>query len=474
MSKVEDSVNIVNEIVFSARKGECTYCHGEILARARNSETPAEISEYLKPIGEVASYHFRQSDTLEPFGPMFQSSDGRSAAPSDLCAEDLNRLREVLPHIESLEVKARICDVLWLRERKPDDAKSAIHYYIDVANDGFDLDHWTFAAECVERALRLASLLRRKEPLLCQSVADILLGWLNDHSESDQKFLTARSISLLLQFGYGDPGELHKQATRIAEIAQQANDHHRAEEYWRLAVEAARSAGDQEGANWAQTQLAESYVSCARGHASSGMVAAHWMQKAVESYKAVPGSKVRREELYQELLEFQNASLAEMGRFEYSVDVTDVVKASVELMEDLSATDALFKLAFRLSNQPSYDKLRAQALELAQKHPLSSLFGAVHLDREGKVVARSEGSFGSDDDGVSDREIFRLVAQEHQFIVIGQLVPAIDVLVTQHAISEQDMLAIVANNPFVESGQERLYAKALWSGLNGADLSASV
>jgi len=364
-----------------------------------------------------------------------------------------------------MEIRARISDVLWLRRRSPDDAKAAVASYIEAAHDAFDLDHWTFAAKAVERALRLASLFRQKDPELCQSVADVLLGWIEEHSQTDQRFLTARAISLVLQFGYGAPADLHKRASAIAEIAQEASDYHRAEEYWRLAVEAARVAGDDEAANWAQAQLAEAYAACARMHGKSGILASHWMQKAVEAYKAVPGSKQTREKLYEELLAFQKESLSEMGKFEHSVDITDILKATVEAMEGLEATDALFKLAFGLAAQPNYEKLRAQAHELAQKFPLSSLFGGVHLDREGKVVAKSEGSFGSEG-GVSSREVFRLAAHEHQFIVIGQLAPAIDVLITEHAVSEQDILSVVVNNPFVESGQERLYAKALWAGLS--------
>lgn len=289
MSDAEEAAVMVNAIVEKARKGECVYCHGEILSKARDDASAEKLKPYLKPVGEVASYQFRQSNPTEPFDALFQSSDRRSAIPSDLGEDDLERLQAILPHIRSIEIRARISDVLWLRQRRPEDAKAAVASYIEAAHDGFDLDHWTFSAEAAERALRLASLFRRKEPDLCQSVANVLLGWIEEHSATGQRFLTARSISLLLQFGYGDPSDLHQRATAIAKIAQEASDYHRAEEYWRLAVEAARAAGDEAAANGAQVQLAESYAACARMHGKSGMLASHWMQKAVEAYKAVPG-----------------------------------------------------------------------------------------------------------------------------------------------------------------------------------------
>jgi hypothetical protein len=194
------------------------------------------------------------------------------------------------------------------------------------------------------------------------------------------------------------------------------------------------------------------------------MLAAHWMQQAVEAYKAVPGSKEHRENLYSELLEYQQASLSEMGQFEHRLDITDIVKATTEQLKGKSTRETIFILAFGLENPPKYSRLVKEATELAKKSPLSSIFSTAHLDREGMVIAKSEGSLGTSS-GPSPREVYHLAALEHQLTVIGRILPAIEIIVNEHYISENDFLSVVINNPFVARGQERLYAKGLYAGL---------
>ena len=157
-----------------------------------------------------------------------------------------------------------------------------------------------------------------------------------------------------------------------------------------MAVLAARKSKNNEAANFAQAALAESYASNAH-MVGSGMSAAHWMQQAVEAYKAVPESKERREELYAELVEFQARSLDEMGQFETPMDLSDCIADTLRKMGGKSFREALFSFSFVIANVPNYEKLKKHVEKLAQEFPLSHLFGAVHLDGEGKVIARSTG-----------------------------------------------------------------------------------
>ena len=464
MNPAKEAAKIIDNIVIDSGRTECAYYHQEIFARSQDATVQDDIRHNLSPVAQVASYHFRRENTHDPFGPMFQSGDGRSAIPADLDNEDLTRLQAICAHLTTPELVARIQDVLWLRNRKPEFAENAIAAYIKCAELFFDLEHWVFCAECMERAMRLASLFRRQKPELCQGVADILLNWIDEYAETDQKFLTARAIRLASQFGYGNATDLYEVASKIANIAEKAGNFHRAEEYWKLAVQCARKAREDDSVNTAQSALAECYVTNARTHKGSAMLAAHWMQQAVEAYKAVPGSKEIRDGLYTELLEYQKASLSEMGQFEYKLDISDIVKATTEMLEGKNAHEAIFILAFGLGAPPNYSRLEKVASELAQKSPLSSIFSTEHLDREGMVVAKSEGSFGNLS-SPSPREVYHQASLEHQLFVTGRILPAIGIILNEHYITEDDFLSIVINNSFVAPGQERLYSKGLFAGL---------
>ena len=470
MATIELVEKIIDEAISEATRAECAYYHGRLLEKSRDESLPEEVRTYLSVAGQVASYHFKHENTKEPFGPVFQSSEGRSAIPADLTDDGLNTVEELCVVVSAPELLARLFDVLWLRRRKPAFAENAIATYLDGAQKGFDLEHWTFCAELAERALRLASIFRRGRPELFDSAADLLLSWINDHFEDDEKFLTARSIRLLLQYGHGDPAQLLERARKVGERASKREDFHCAEEYWRLAVKCARAAEDEDSANAAQTQLAECYVENARRHSKSGMNAAHWMQQAIEAYKAVPGTKELREELYAELLQYQRDSRNEMGKFETSFDISDLLKWTTSCMAGRSTVrEAIFAFAFELAQPLDYVRLRDQAKKLAEKFPLSSIFPAVHLDEEGRVVARSS---GSSSDGVAPHELYRLAGMEHQLTVAGNVLPAIEIVTSEHDLSGNVLLKTLENNPFVAQGQETLYAKGLHAGFDGDFVTA--
>ncbi len=68
-------------------------------------------------------------------------------------------------------------------------------------------------------------------------------------------------------------------------------------------------------------------------------------------------------------------------------------------MQHPTLRDKLFAFA-ALARSPDPAALVQEARDVIRKHPLSSLFGSSHHDREGKVVHRSEGAgFGDGDDG---------------------------------------------------------------------------
>ena len=344
MIPAQEAANIIDAIAADSDPSECVYYQHDILYRSCDESLSIETRNYLEVVGKVASYHFKHENTHEPYGPIFQSRNGRSAIPADLGDEDLTQLQKVCEYLSTMELVARTQDILWLRQKKLDFAEKAITTYLRCAEASFDLDNWVFSAACVERVLRLASIHRRKKSEWCQSVANVLIKWIQQHADSDKKYLTARAIDLVSQFGYGNVSDLYIFSTKIANIAEKDRDFHRAEEYWKLAVDCARRAKDSDATNIAQTALAECYAENARTHKNSGMIASHWMQQAVEAYKSVPDSKEKRKRLYSELLEYQKVSLSEIKPIQHSQDISDIVQTTMRILEGKTVREAIFIL----------------------------------------------------------------------------------------------------------------------------------
>ena len=195
------------------------------------------------------------------------------------------------------------------------------------------------------------------------------------------------------------------------------------------------------------------------------MIAAHWLEKAFTAYKAVPGTKEIRESIYQQMRSRQQSALDEMTTFEENIEISDLIVKAADTVGGLSAKQALLALAFRVAPLPNYEEVKEQALELAQKYPLSSMFGIAHLDEEGKIVAKTPGGIDSDQQSF-DREVYKHVSFYHKTIVHGSILPAISIIEAEHYLTESDLLPLAFNNPFIQPGQERLYAKLLLAGLH--------
>jgi hypothetical protein len=94
------------------------------------------------------------------------------------------------------------------------------------------------------------------------------------------------------------------------------------------------------------------------------------------------------------------------------------------------------------------------------------MFGSVHLDREGKVTAKSPSSFG-EAEKVSPNDLYKSVALEHQLIATGAILPAADIIRTEHSLSKAYFESLAENNPFVAPGQERMWVQGLFAGMQG-------
>jgi hypothetical protein len=468
MTPAKEAAIILDNIAAQSNYKQCGLYHDDIKTYLSENSIPAELICFLQPMESVTSYYFKGEDTHEPFDACIRFEDKHSAIPADLDDADLEKLAIVGDYLTTNELIARIQDVLWLRCRKIEFAEKAIKAYLCCAEEVLDDQHWDYRINCAERALRLASLHRRKKPELCQSAADLLLQWVSEYTDG-QEIVISKAVRLLLEFNYGNPADLYSVVADIAQDSEKLNNYNQAEVFWILAVQCARQSKNNNSANHAQAALAECYASNARSN-KLAMLAASWMQKAVEAYKTVPESKKIREKLYAELLEFQKSSLSEMPHIEYSSDrskdISDIAAMVREMFEGKNTSEVIIGLAFIFS-PPNYSKLKKDALKTVQNSPLSQIFGSsTHLDNEGKVIANSNETLDSNGE-VRMSEVYRYAALEHQMYTKVYIFPVLETIHLEHYITEDNFLGIVINNPFVVSGQEPLYAKGLYAGFTG-------
>jgi hypothetical protein len=429
-------------------------------------------------VAQVLGMLLAPSNAIEPYRPMAVFGDKRSALPEDCDDAHLALLAELLPTVMAPDVAARIADVLWLRRRDVDHAIRAVNHYLDVALQREDFTHWTDCAERLERALRLAAQVRRGKREPYDRVIAHIQAVLERANGEDPLFLSHRLMDLLYQFDEGDTARYLQLSETIANEAQQTKNFHKAEAYWQLHEMWARKTRDESLIQKARIALAESYALYGESIIASGgsaLLATHWLEKAVEAYKAVAGAKDRRQELYALLRSRQKASLAEFKSVGGEIDISEVVRQSLDSVRGKSLEDALFTLAYRVIGPPDYDKLRTQAQDHFRQFPLSNLFGGIQLDTQGRIVSRRAAGLAGDPDerAIAEwQEVLRIASMQHNLAVQGVIEPIRQELCADHYVLERDIARYCLNNPFIADGQEYLYAKGLYAGITGDFISA--
>lgn len=120
----------------------------------------------------------------------------------------------------------------------------------------------------------------------------------------------------------------------------------------------------------------------------SYMLAAGYLQNAIEAYRRVGGQNARITELHRKLLEYQKLSMEEMGQFSSGpLDVSDYVENSRKAVEGKFLGEALITLS-RICTSPKVSDLRKYVEEKSRKFPFQHLLSTVAVNESGKVVAR--------------------------------------------------------------------------------------
>jgi hypothetical protein len=124
-------------------------------AESTGNTTEAEV--YLL-LGRLTSMRLNLDAPNQPFVPMMVWHERRSAILDDFSDEHLSVLEQLVPHVVDAELKARIADVLWVRNRNHRMARIAGDAYLDSAKVLEQPDRWPYFLQRIERALQVARL----------------------------------------------------------------------------------------------------------------------------------------------------------------------------------------------------------------------------------------------------------------------------------------------------------------------------
>lgn len=485
-----DAVNVDFEAPIKKAKTADTHELSDIFQKAirvtdQTPGRPIDASDRVfSMLSAATGMHFTPEHRNEPFSPMAVLSDGRrSPAPEDFRGAPLDVLANMAERATNSVLRARLSDLVWLLDRKRGNLGSlALTSYVEVIRNVDDaklkyrfednsnvLTHDT--RDYLRRALQIGRTIGwdKSETLAARKLS----AELRVRANSKKQPVPIHWFSQLdLDFNVSDPAEVAAGIHAVLKEKLQA-DAHNLTDLWKLTAYAYRLAKNDDEANRCQIAAVETMVAEAEATlAHSAMLASHNLSSALADLHGIPGVRQRRTELRHRLIDIQANIPEEMSSFSHEMDLRPLMEEVEKGLKRFGFVDKILAFA-SIARSPEPEQLAQEALKSIREHPLSSIFGATHHDREGKVIHRIEGGlFG---DQANDPAVQQQIAQAESIrrnLVSAEVDFARRIINEQHYVADDVLVRLLRYSAFIPVDLLRTFAKGITRFLRGDYASA--
>ncbi len=463
----------LGELIGSSDANDCTlytlaFKHE---AEAAGQRCDDRCTALYRLLFAVSSLKIRQDSREEPLGPGLVFDGRRSHALEDFDEEDLDGLAAIAGAIADPELKARVCDVMWLARRDHTNARDAVAHYLDSAAN---LHGQNRAVECAlraHRAVALAATLGRNESLF-EETASVVRNLAEEAGESANYYTSSLLSEVLSKHQAADLEWLADRYLSSATLAEDAGDLASAENCLQEASRCFRSLGDTDQTISVTHNIARVLESKADffldQEPPNGFAAASAIQSAIAVLAQIRDTEERRHALTERLIALQQRSTLNMVQVSTEVDLSDAVSAWVNEVSGKGFGEAV--LALVAANRPtSVEQLRDQLHHHIEVAPLTHIVGAAALDREGRTIARRPPLIGSEPEEAEaafEAQLFEL-AQSHQELTVPCIEAARKQILSEHSVRKADVRSLVDQSPLVPPDRRDIISRGLLEGFHG-------
>lgn len=385
--------------------------------------------------------------------------------------ELLTFFSEIIAEVNDPEIRSRIADILWIRNKDYKIAELAIDSYLTAAKIFEDFEQWTRTQRRLERAMQLAARLGKKNEKYAIVVAAIT-DLLDRCNGEDPLFLSAELMRLLQERKEGNPNKYGGFCEKLALAAEKNERFDQARRYWDTKAEWHRQAKDEEGEKDARLKYAESYEKESDFNFAKRkppyMMASHPIEQAINAYRRVPGQEAKVEALKLKLREYQTKAVDEMVPISSGpVDISEIVIESERAVAGKEFINALQALAF-IRKPANVAEVRAKVKENRSTYMFSTLFPTRLFSSTG----RSVGIQAAEGEEAVLADMFRYVNFSYALVAKGIVEPARRVILEEHPARIHDFYALTSENPLIRPVREWIVARGLHAGLEGDFLTA--
>ncbi len=439
----------------------------EVLGLVKLGDGPAEYFLY-----SIFSMMFAPDNSREPFTPFFKYGDSHSPAIGDFNGNSLFCLAAVCLDVESPELRARICDLIWCHKNGANInlAHLAVAAYLEAAKvllsegDGFG------AMRRIERALRLGYMVRRAHG----ANVSLVTQYLGEVVNSEELLGFPESVlKLIYEFSLCDSQYLYDVAQRMWSKLIMEGLYRKAIGVAEIAVSCAIQSKDKQKEYDAYLLIAQCYEAEADSM-PDGLGCGSFMS-AIEALRAVPDTRDHQDKLYKKLRDHQRSLKHNMSTFSHSSgDISGLVKEAVKLAQGRDFIDSIFRLVLAVHKPTRIDALR-KLVEEGLQDSIFIDFGAEHIDADGLPLATTPGmEVSSDARAIAiEHQVIMALHRDHRLVVQASILPAIEEIANTYYVGKDGWAPFLTNNNFVPRGHQEFFDRGLTAGLNGDFLLAA-
>lgn len=433
-------------------------------------------SKALQVLGGAISMHLRHPSHA-PFGPLFQSNEGRSMSMEDLGQYDAALLARAANDAPTPWLKARFADLSVTADgRVPPDwrlGRLAVDAYIEYVGSVFGTEHAIRGLDELQRALVLLWVYAKKDPALWERYWNVILDEIPHSIENNWPGLTFRLCDEAISRNrYACEAILPQVEAKAA--ALDVENPQEAARWHGQAYRLSQRLGRAKEANASLMAQGEAMVRTAELAAEKQpLIAPIHMTEAISLLRKAKAAPSRIKDLRDRLAAYEQASLDHFGHFSANTDVSQWVKWIDEQTAAPDFFSALLRATYRAGNWLKPEEIEDRVRKNYASHPLSSMFTTTHVNADGVVVAKRPPL-----DLTSAASVrLHAVSDAHQFdipmrssVMVSRVANALhsQFQPSFHAIKE-----IVEASPLTPRGQTETIARGLFAGFIDDWLAAS-
>ena len=445
----------------------------EIRTAQRAGEATRERALML--LARICSLRLEPDNKRAPFQPDGRAVDAcHGFMPEDLTSDEIAALSEFAEGVENTLLKARVADIVWLRERRRGIAFAhmAIDTYCQLPLDG---DSWLLSGrDGWRRALQLARGIR-DTGRMATIEASLLQVFYDAVAAPDRMALSYLGPMWAEEAGRAHAEDIGERLAAQAEARRQDGGYTDALEYAEAAARWFTRAPDCGRRQAAMLALA-GHIMAAIGDAFRVAIGRkNWYAKAINGYRAVPGAyrdEHQVDAMIASLRARQDAAgreaLDEMEPIEHIFDLPAIASQACEHVKGRSPFGALRTLS-RIHSLPNRAMLVAFAEQPMAMGRVSDLCNSVVLASDGRAVARRQGS--GVDRAARDVQVLAEATQACHLLctatVTGMIMPALETMWREMHFDLGTFEALASRAPLVPNERAALVAQGLHAGWCG-------